>query len=75
MNKNRNLIYTSGFKPRDTSATAVKRRKTLQKSKRYVTVKYKKQQDEQAEASLEKTMVAVKKLKSKFRTKKSQNCG
>ena len=61
------FIFVSAFKPRDTSAQAIKKRKTLQKSKRYhsVAIKYKKQED-RGEIDLEKTMVAVKKLKSNF---------
>ena len=53
--------HITGFKPRDTSKAATKRRKQVQKQNSYkcMTVKYKKHMD--VEVDIE--MVAVKKIK------------
>ena len=58
------VCISLGFKPRDKSHSAIKRRKSFQKSRRYhsLSIKYRKQLNTE-DVTLEKTMVAVKTLK------------
>lgn len=62
------MIIISGFKPRDSSIDARKRRKSIQKSRRYHSMSFRYKKTTQAvEVSLEKSIVAVKTLKGIYR--------
>lgn len=57
-------FFVSAFKPRDTTIDARRRRKSIQKNRRYVRMSFRyKKTTQTAEMSLEKSMVAVKTLK------------
>ena len=68
---NLNLTLKSGFKPRENTPDARRRRKSIQKGRnRYHSMSFRyKKQTQNFEMSLEKMMVAVKTLKGKNKTK------